>query len=90
LRVRANSVDAEKFFYLLPPYGPQKFEKALESLLYNDMRQISLLKELVVLDGSSENETPINFAQEAVEWFRERTRQRALEAVEEEWRKLSE
>jgi len=83
-------VNAEKFFYLLPPYGPQKFEKAWESLLYNDMRQISLLKELVVLDGSSENETPINFAQEAVEWFRERTRQRALEGVEEERRKLSE
>jgi hypothetical protein len=83
-------VNAEKFFYLLPPYCPQKLEKALESLMYNDMRQISSLKELVVLDGSSENETPINIAQEAVEWFRERTRQRALEAVEEEWRKLSE
>jgi hypothetical protein len=27
---------------------------------------------------------------EFVEWFRERTQQRALEAVEEEWRKLSE
>jgi hypothetical protein len=40
-------VDAEKFFYLLPSYGPQKFEKALESFLHNDMRQISSLKELV-------------------------------------------
>jgi hypothetical protein len=80
----------QSFARLSDPNGPQTCEEALAELLSNDLREIPSLKEPVVLDSSFANEPSIGHAEDAIQWFQKRSKQRAREATEMEWAKRSE
>jgi hypothetical protein len=67
--------------------GSQFYKDALVALLKNEIREISSLKKLVVLDGY-DDETPLGCAQGMTEWFQECTYKRAREAAEEERKRV--
>jgi hypothetical protein len=73
------SVEEDKLIqnspWVVDPNGPQTSEEALAWHIYSDIREIQSLKELMVLDGSFDDEPPIDDAEDAVKWFKERTRQ---------------
>lgn len=78
----------EDSFYINDPYElstgkPATREEALLPLLMGDLRQISSLKELEVYDGMCTDQSPLAFAEPAIQWFKERAAEEIRSAREE-------